>query len=192
VGGGTTGWTCRQTGGIGETANVWPCKAGLASRATDCARLMKTYSCCAEFESEPLFRAYSHASHASATAKPPVAKAAPLSCQGTQAGARRRIVTVPVPIANRSPVRTEDRTSPSLADTMRLTRTGYRVPVGRGRHHFFEAISFNTALSSIASANSRFRRISGTARRGTPPKARNIRTWAPIQSGSAWLQLASA
>ena len=33
---------------------------------------------------------------------------------------------------------------------------------------------------------------SGTIRRGAPSKNRNIRTWAPIQSGYVWVQLASA
>ena len=35
-------------------------------------------------------------------------------------------------------------------------------------------------------------RLSGTTRRGTPPKKRNMRTWASIQSASFCVQVASA
>jgi hypothetical protein len=35
-------------------------------------------------------------------------------------------------------------------------------------------------------------RLSGTMILGTPPKKVSARPWAPIQSGSVWLQVASA
>jgi hypothetical protein len=34
--------------------------------------------------------------------------------------------------------------------------------------------------------------LSGTSSLGTPPSAAKARVWAPIQSASAWVQLASA
>jgi len=34
--------------------------------------------------------------------------------------------------------------------------------------------------------------LSGTSNLGTPPIAAKARVWAPIQSASAWVQLASA
>jgi hypothetical protein len=53
------------------------------------------------------------------------------------------------------PIRTPT-TRPPLADPKRETKVSDGLSPGGGRHHFFVAISFSIALSSIASANSLF------------------------------------
>jgi hypothetical protein len=45
---------------------------------------------------------------------------------------------------------------PPLAHLVNLAEMSHGLSLGDGRHHFFEATSFNIVLSSIASARSRF------------------------------------
>ena len=55
-------------------------------------------------------------------------------------------------------IRAEEYAGPPLANPVRLAHRGYNAPPCCGPYHFFEATSFSTALSSIASASSFFSR----------------------------------
>src|SRR3981081_403796 len=50
-------------------------------------------------------------------------------------------------------------TRPPFAHPVGIHETRDSFPLGRGRHHFFPKRSFNAALSSMASASSRFSRV---------------------------------
>ena len=84
----------------------------------------------------------------------PVTEPATVRRQLAQPLPQSGIVTPPVAIAHQRTFDAEDRARPPLAHPMRLARTGDRGPPSSGRHHFFAATSFSTALSSIASASS--------------------------------------
>jgi hypothetical protein len=45
---------------------------------------------------------------------------------------------------------------PPLAHLIALAEVSHGLASGDGRHHFFEAMSFSMALSSVASVNSFF------------------------------------
>jgi len=66
------------------------------------------------------------------------------------------IVRPAAAIADRCAIGSERRTRPPLADLKRDPKVSDGLSPGGGRHHFFEAISFSIALSSIASAKSFF------------------------------------
>ena len=51
---------------------------------------------------------------------------------------------------------------------------GDSFPLGRGRHHFFPTRSFKAALSSMASANSRFSRVFSSSQRLQPLGLRDL------------------
>lgn len=59
-------------------------------------------------------------------------------------------------IAHHPPRYSGHRTRPALAHPKSLLGMNDRIPLGPGRHHFLAAISFNIALSSIASASNFF------------------------------------
>jgi hypothetical protein len=58
-----------------------------------------------------------------------------------------------------------------------------------GRHHPVAAIDFRVVERGPVDAGFQ---IVVTTRRGTPPKKRNMRTWASIPSASFCVQVASA
>src|SRR5262249_27822066 len=87
-----------------------------------------------------------------------IAEPPSLARQGAQPGAQCRVVAPTLAVAHGAALRPEERAPPPLADAVRLARRGNRAPPCHGRHHFFDAMSFSTALSSMASARSFFSR----------------------------------
>src|SRR6185369_1608369 len=71
---------------------------------------------------------------------------------GQLAQARSRIVPPAAAVTDRCAIGSERRTRPPLADLIRDPKVSDGLSPGGGRHHFFAAISFNIALSSMASA----------------------------------------
>ena len=66
-----------------------------------------------------------------------------------------------------------------------------------GRHLGVGPIDLRLVEAGLDDSHPRFREgrllvLSGTSSLGTPPSAAKARVWAPIQSASAWVQLASA
>jgi hypothetical protein len=66
-----------------------------------------------------------------------------------------------------------------------------------GRHLGVGPIDLRLVKTGFDDSDPRFRKgrllvLSGTSSLGTPPSAAKARVWAPIQSASAWVQLASA
>src|SRR6516165_6361069 len=66
-----------------------------------------------------------------------------------------------------------------------------------GRHFGVSPIDLRLVKTGLDDSDPRFREgrllvLSGTSSLGTPPSAAKARVWAPIQSASAWVQLASA
>src|SRR5262249_59399309 len=88
--------------------------------------------------------------------QPPITKPSANGGQFTQSRPDRRIVRSCTAVADRCAISSKCRTRPPLADLKRETKVSDGVSPGGGRHHFFAAISFSMALSSIASANSLF------------------------------------
>jgi hypothetical protein len=88
--------------------------------------------------------------------QPPIAEPSANGGQFAQPCPDRRVVRSGTAVADRSAIGSERRTRPPLADLIRETKVSDGLSPGGGRHHFFEAISFNIALSSIASAKSLF------------------------------------
>ena len=76
--------------------------------------------------------------------------------QFAQPRPHRRIVRPTAAVAHRCAVGSERRTRPPLAHLIRDPKVSDGLSPGGGRHHFFAAISFSMALSSIASASSFF------------------------------------
>ena len=71
---------------------------------------------------------------------------------------RVAIITTPMHVAHRRSVHAEDGTGPTLANAEQLPSMLDSLPLSGRPHQFFAATSFSTALSSIASASSRFSR----------------------------------
>ena len=88
--------------------------------------------------------------------QPSPAKAATFRRQFLQPLAWRRIIAATMAIARGAAIDAKDRTVPPLADAVRFSRGTHRGSPSGGRHHFLDVISFSTALSSMASANSFF------------------------------------
>src|SRR5262245_62646495 len=59
-------------------------------------------------------------------------------------------------VAHRCAIHAQYPARPPLAHPMQPTGMSHGLPFGGGRHHFLELMSFKTAISSIASANSFF------------------------------------
>ena len=66
------------------------------------------------------------------------------------------IITTPGRVAHRRPINSKDGTGPTLADVEGPSNLLDGLALNGRPHQFFEATSFSTALSSIASASSRF------------------------------------
>jgi hypothetical protein len=88
--------------------------------------------------------------------QPSIAKPSANPGQLPQSGADRRIVWLRRPVPDRTPVHRKHGTRPTLAHPMPGTEVRHRFSPRGGRQNFFVAMSFSMALSSIASASSRF------------------------------------
>jgi hypothetical protein len=66
------------------------------------------------------------------------------------------IIRPTAPVTHRTAVAPDHRARPPLAHLPGLAQMSDGLSSGDGRHHFFEAMSFSIALSSIASASSFF------------------------------------
>ena len=86
--------------------------------------------------------------------EPSVAEPPANGGQLAQARSHQRIVPPAAAVTDRCAIGSERRTRPPLADLIRDPKVSDGLSPGGGRHHFFEAISFSIALSSIASASS--------------------------------------
>jgi hypothetical protein len=86
----------------------------------------------------------------------PIAKPLARRCQLAQLEPDRRVIRPPTAIADRCSIRSDHLARPPLAHRIGLAQVSRGYSSGDGRHHFFEAMSFNMALSSIASASSFF------------------------------------
>src|SRR4029453_4585542 len=87
-----------------------------------------------------------------------VAEAPPHGRQLLQPGPSGSIVRPPAAVTDRSPVGPDHSTPPPLAPITTLAQGSHGPSSCDGRHHFFAAMSFSMALSSIASASSFFSR----------------------------------
>jgi hypothetical protein len=90
--------------------------------------------------------------------KTAIAKAAALRCQLAQSHADARIIWPAAKIPHRRSIYPNHPARPALAHLERLSEVSRGFSPCGGRYHFFEAISFSIALSSIESANSFFSR----------------------------------
>ena len=86
----------------------------------------------------------------------PVAEPTALGCQLAQARTHRGIVAASRAVSDARPVRADDRARPPLAHPQAVPEMRDRLAPGGRRYHFFASRSFSPALSSIASASSRF------------------------------------
>ena len=84
--------------------------------------------------------------------QPPIAEPPANGGQFAQSHPHRGIVRPSAAVTDRGPIGPQRRTRPPLADLKRNTKVSDGLAPGGGRHHFFVAISFSMALSSIASA----------------------------------------
>src|SRR5215469_5396196 len=66
------------------------------------------------------------------------------------------VIAPSVPVADARPVHGNHTARRPLAHREPASQMSHRLAASSGRHHFFPSRSFNAALSSIASANSRF------------------------------------
>src|SRR5215467_13163285 len=88
--------------------------------------------------------------------KAPIAKPPALPSQRSQPLAQLIVIAPSVPVAHARPVHGSHTARPPLAHREPASQMSHRLAASSGRHHFFPSRSFNAALSSIASANSRF------------------------------------
>jgi hypothetical protein len=88
--------------------------------------------------------------------------------QGPEPFAQRSIVRASGLIAHAGPVTANDTARPPLAYLIGCTQMRDSLAVCDGRHHFFPSKSFSAALSSMASARSRFSRAFSSFRRLQP------------------------
>jgi hypothetical protein len=93
----------------------------------------------------------------------------------------------------------QPRQNPPLNDENRCLDLGLVAwPPRAGRQHGGSAIRRHLGIGAIdlrlvqASLDEATLALSGTMRRGTPPRAAKARVWAPIQPASPWVQVASA
>ncbi|SUB55942.1 Uncharacterised protein [Brucella anthropi] len=94
-----------------------------------------------------------------------VAKAAAFMRQRLHSLAKVMVVDAAAFVTNCHPANTDGFTRPPFAHPMLVHQMRDSVPLGCGRHHFFPKRSFNAALSSIASARSRFSFVFSSSRR---------------------------
>src|SRR5437764_588194 len=87
-----------------------------------------------------------------------IAEASAYSGQRAQPSADRSIGRPPAAVANRTAIDADRAARPPLAHREDLRKVSRGLPSDGGRHHFFAAMSFSIALSSIASASSFFSR----------------------------------
>jgi hypothetical protein len=83
------------------------------------------------------------------------------------------------PIPDHLAAHADKAARPTLAQPVMVTSIRDGLPLGAGRHHFFDVRSFSTALSSIASARSffSFEFSSSSARSHRVPTRPVRRTW---------------
>lgn len=98
--------------------------------------------------------------------RPSPAEATAHCRQLAQAGPHRAVVRTTTPVADRRSLRPDRTTRPPLAHPMQAAPVRRGFPPGCGRLHFFVAMSFSMALSSIASASNFFsQRLSSSSDR---------------------------
>ena len=88
--------------------------------------------------------------------KPSIAEAAALLGDRPHALTKAGIVSPGRPISHRHAAAADGFTRPPFAHPECLSQMNDSFPLPRGRHHFFPKRSFSAALSSMASARSRF------------------------------------
>ena len=88
--------------------------------------------------------------------EPPIAKPPPRCRQLTQPLPQVSIVRTARLIPRDPPGNSDQMTRPALAQPVTVPGMGDRITLRTGCHHFFEEMSFKTAMSSIASAKSFF------------------------------------
>src|SRR5262249_53285240 len=88
--------------------------------------------------------------------KPAIAEAPALVRQRPDAGAQIGVTGRRAPVTPAGPIEADNPARPPLAHPVRRFEMSDGFSPMCGRHHFFPSRSFSAALSSIASANSRF------------------------------------
>src|ERR1700694_1561466 len=89
----------------------------------------------------------------------PIAEAAALLGDRLHALAKAGIVRPGRLVSHGHAAAADGFTRPPFAHPAGIHETRDSFPLRRGRHHFFPKRSFNAALSSMASASSRFSRV---------------------------------
>src|SRR5262249_56041510 len=88
--------------------------------------------------------------------RPRIANPRALRSQRSNPRAKLFATAPSVRVAPARPVHGDHTARPPLAHREPASQMSHRLAASSGRHHFFPSRSFNAALSSIASANSRF------------------------------------
>ena len=98
--------------------------------------------------------------------RPPIAEAAALLGDRPHALAKAGIVSAGRLISQWSCGSSRWLYTPAVRSSRMRLADGRQLPLGRGRHHFFPKRSFSAALSSMASARSRFSRVFSSSKAG--------------------------
>ena len=98
----------------------------------------------------------------------PIAEAAAFMGDRLHALAKAGIVRPGCLVSHSHAAAADGFTRPPFAHPVGIHEMRHSFPLGRGRHHFFPKRSFKAALSSMASASSRFSRVFSVLQRLQP------------------------